>query len=70
MMTKLLAFDLSEHKIQVIALHPGWVKTDMGTQNALLETEFSVKSCLKVILNINNQINGKLVNYDGKVLEF
>jgi NAD(P)-dependent dehydrogenase (short-subunit alcohol dehydrogenase family) len=69
MVTKLLAFDLSQHKIRVIGIHPGWVKTDMGTKNALLEPEFSVKSFLAVIQTIDDSMNGKLINYDGKVLE-
>ncbi|CAG2178222.1 unnamed protein product [Oppiella nova] len=69
MITKLLAYDLSEDHIRVIAVHPGWVKTDMGSKQALLEPEFAVKSLLKVILNIDSSLSGKLINYDGKVLQ-
>ncbi len=68
MVTKILAFDLSEHNINAIGIHPGWVKTDMGTQSGLLDAQFSVNSMLKVIQNIDNNMSGKLINYDGKVM--
>ena len=70
MVTRLLAFDLEKHKINAIGIHPGWVRTEMGTKMAPLEPEVAVRSIIEVLLSIDNTINGKLVNYDRKVLHF
>lgn len=70
MVTKMLATDLAEHRIRAISLHPGWVKTDMGTDSALLDVQFAVTSMMKVLVNIDDNLNGKLINYDSKVLQF
>ena len=70
MVTKMLAADLAEHRIGAISLHPGWVKTDMGTQHALLDVQFAVSSMMKILVNIDDSLNGKLINYDSKVLQF
>lgn len=70
MVTKCLSHELSPFGIRVIALHPGWVKTDMGGPNALVEPATSAEGIVNVIENINDNLNGKLVNYQGKILNF
>lgn len=35
---KSLAIDLAAEKIKVVMMHPGWVLTDMGGPNALIDT--------------------------------
>ncbi len=49
MAMRMLGFALAEHRIAVLALSPGWVKTEMGGAGAELEVEQSVANMLKVI---------------------
>lgn len=49
MVMRMLGQALAERRIAVLALSPGWVKTDMGGEGADLEIEQSVSNMLKVI---------------------
>lgn len=40
MYTKTLSARLAERKVRVVSIHPGWVKTDMGGQEADITPEF------------------------------
>ncbi|KAI0667316.1 NAD-P-binding protein [Trametes maxima] len=50
----------------VIALCPGWVKTDMGGTGASLEPEESVAGILKVITSVTPADSGKYLRYNGE----
>ena len=66
MITKTLSFDLKEHNIIVISLHPGWVKTTMElTINAPLTTNESVNGMIKLIKNLNLEDTGKFFDWQG-----
>jgi NAD(P)-dependent dehydrogenase (short-subunit alcohol dehydrogenase family) len=63
---KSLSVDLLGNRISVVALHPGWVRTDMGGPNALISIEKSVSGMIGVISRTTLTDTGKFFNYDGK----
>jgi len=66
MVVKSLSLDLQPFNIAVAALHPGWVRTDMGGPNGLIDTETSVTGLRKVIAGLDQNQSGEFIAYDGK----
>ena len=65
---KTLAIDLQKVDIKVLLLHPGWVKTDMGTDQAQLTPEQSVEGMLQIIENFTENEPAPFLNYKGETL--
>lgn len=63
---KSLSIDLAPHKIKLVALHPGWVKTDMGGSNALIDTQTSIAGMKTVIQKLTHKQSGSFIAYDGQ----
>ncbi|ROL54600.1 hypothetical protein DPX16_11775 [Anabarilius grahami] len=68
MVTRCLATDLEAEGILCVALHPGWVRTDMGGPMAPLSPEESISSVLSVISGLMEEHHGGFVDYTGKSL--
>lgn len=63
-----LAHELRPAGFTCLAMHPGWVQTDMGGKQATLSPEASVRHLLGVIDRAEPGMSGRFLNYDGTPL--
>jgi NAD(P)-dependent dehydrogenase (short-subunit alcohol dehydrogenase family) len=68
MATSLLARALAVRGIKTVALHPGWVRTDMGGDRALLTPGDSVAGLLRVIDGLQAGDSGRFLDWQGQAL--
>ena len=68
MLTKTMAMDLSEEGFICVAMSPGWVRTDMGGEDAQLSPEESIRGMLAVLAPLKAQDSGKYLSHDGNEL--
>lgn len=68
--SKCMAEELKSQGITVVSLHPGWVKTDMGGEEADITATASVNGLRKVINNLTLQQAGCFYDYQGKIIPF
>jgi len=70
MATHCLAETMKPDGVLVMAIHPGWVRTDMGGPNGHLSVEESIGGCMRVICGLNESHRGKLFDWNGKIIEY
>jgi len=68
MVTRLQSLALAPLGIGCVALHPGWVKTDMGGAQAPLEADVAVRGMIAVIDALQPTQYGGFYAYDGSAL--
>jgi NAD(P)-dependent dehydrogenase (short-subunit alcohol dehydrogenase family) len=64
------SFDLKRDNVCVIALDPGWVRTDLGGPDAHLAPEESATPCAALILGLTLAQTGKFLHYSGSEIAF
>ena len=62
---KMAALELGKEGINVCVIHPGWVQTDMGGENAALKPEQSVSGVRSVIESLTPEDSGTFRVYSG-----
>jgi NAD(P)-dependent dehydrogenase (short-subunit alcohol dehydrogenase family) len=68
MLVRALAHDLAARRMVVAAVHPGWVRTDMGGRSAPLTVADSVGRLAHVIAGLDRDRSGGFFGNDGGVI--
>merc|ERR1719330_1873663 len=66
--TRSLSLDLAKDRVEAVAIHPGWVRTDMGGHMAPLSPEQSVAGVLTQIDTHASENNGGFIDQTGNTL--
>lgn len=68
MVNAVMAHQLKDKGITAVAIHPGWVQTDMGGKEAHLTPDESTRSIMDTIDAIKASDTGRYVDYKGDEL--
>ncbi|MFO7582230.1 SDR family oxidoreductase [Guyparkeria sp.] len=65
---KSASIDLEPRGINVVALHPGWVLTDMGGPNAEISTAQSAEGLRRNMAGLTEADRGRFIDIDGTTI--
>jgi len=68
MLNKSLALELADQGITSVVIHPGWVQTRLGGENAAITVEDSVTGMVQVIAGLGPEDSGRFLDYQGEEL--
>ncbi len=54
--------------LTMVALHPGWVRTDMGGPGAAIDVDDSARDLRRVLSQLGPRHKGQFINHDGSPL--
>jgi NAD(P)-dependent dehydrogenase (short-subunit alcohol dehydrogenase family) len=60
-----MSLELKQYGVGLLLLHPGWVKTRMGGNNAPLTPKQSVDGMVNQVSNFTQAMSGEFYRYDG-----
>jgi len=70
MAMKNLSIDLKEDGILVMAMHPGWVLTDMGGPNALIDTATCASTMIDTFYELGEKDHGAFLRYNNTPIQW
>ena len=68
LLVKALSIDLAPRGVRTLAVHPGWVSTDMGSAAAPVTPPQSIAGIRRVVAAYGDGQTGHFFQYDGKEL--
>lgn len=68
--TKSMGINLKERGITCVALHPGWVRTDMGGPGADIDAPESVRGMRGTIAKLTLEDAGRFLAWNGKAMPY
>ena len=68
MFSRALAFDLKSDGITTVTIHPGWVQTDMGGEEAAITVQKSGEGIMQLIDDLTLSDSGRFLSWEGEEL--
>ena len=68
--TRYLSSEVSYNHIVTVAVHPGWLRTDMGGSSAPLSGEDGARALINTMQKLTIKDNGRYIDRNGKNMRF